>query len=72
MTAFQEQSLVQADMFKRTEFISTMMRTKTKAQRDSYIATGLLPVAGAIDVLATLVWPFGGLVVRATGLWTSS
>lgn len=38
------------------------MRTKTKAQRDSMIATGLLPVAGAVDVLATLVWPFGGKI----------
>lgn len=43
-----------------------MMRTKTKAQRDSMIATGLLPVAGAIDVLATIVWPFGGENVDQT------
>lgn len=43
-----------------------MMRTKTKAQKDSMIATGLLPVAGAIDVLATIVWPFGGENVNPT------
>jgi hypothetical protein len=46
----------------RAEFIDSMMRTKTKAQRDAIIATGLLPVAEAIDILATFVWPFGGLM----------
>ncbi|KIW05987.1 uncharacterized protein PV09_03171 [Verruconis gallopava] len=45
----------------REEFVNTMLRSKSKAQRDSIIATGLLPVGFAIDVLATLVWPFGGL-----------
>lgn len=45
----------------REEFVNSMLRTKSKAQRDSIIATGLLPVGFAIDVLATLVWPFGGL-----------
>ena len=38
------------------------MRTKSKAQRDTVIATGLLPVSFAVDLMATLVWPFGGLV----------
>jgi hypothetical protein len=46
----------------RQEFVNTMLRSKSKAQRDSVIATGLLPVSFAIDVLATLVWPFGGLL----------
>jgi hypothetical protein len=45
----------------RAEFVNTMLRTKTKAQRDAIISTGLLPVAYGIDILATLVWPFGGL-----------
>ena len=34
----------------REEFVNTMLRSKTKAQRDSVIATGLLPVGFAIDV----------------------
>lgn len=45
----------------REEFINSMVSTKSKAQRDAIIASGLLPVAVAVDVLATLVWPFGGL-----------
>jgi len=45
----------------REEFVNTMLRTKTKAERDTIIATGLLPVSYGIDILATLVWPFGGL-----------
>lgn len=45
----------------RSEFVNTMLRTKSKAQRDTVIATGLMPVAYGIDILATLVWPFGGL-----------
>lgn len=46
----------------REDFISTMMRTKSKADRDAILATGLLPVSFGIDLLATPVWPFGGLV----------
>lgn len=45
----------------REEFVNTMLRTKSKAQRDSIIATGLLPVSFGIDIMATLIWPFGGL-----------
>ncbi|KAL9113714.1 MAG: hypothetical protein Q9227_002159 [Pyrenula ochraceoflavens] len=52
----------------RTEFVNSMLRTKSKAQRDAIIATGLMPVAFGIDVLATLVWPFGGLV-EIDGVW---
>ena len=55
----------------KAEFINTMMRTKSKAQRDSIIATGLLPVSGAIDLLATVVWPFGGLL-EVDGVWAYS
>lgn len=46
----------------KAEFINTMLRSKSKAERDAVIATGLLPVSAAIDLLATLVWPFGGLL----------
>lgn len=45
----------------REEFVNSMLRTKTKAQRDAIISTGLMPIAYGIDILATLVWPFGGL-----------
>ncbi|KAI9664807.1 MAG: hypothetical protein M1821_006255 [Bathelium mastoideum] len=46
----------------RTEFVNSMLRSKSKAQRDAIIATGLLPVSAAIDILATVIWPFGGLL----------
>ncbi len=45
----------------KSEFINTMMRTKSKAQKDAVIATSLLPVSLAVDILATVIWPFGGL-----------
>lgn len=45
----------------REEFVNSMLRTKSKAQKDAVIATGLIPVSFAVDILATLVWPFGGL-----------
>ena len=45
----------------RKEFVESMMRTKSKAERDTILATGLLPVAFAIDILAMVIWPFGGL-----------
>ncbi|MCJ1223655.1 hypothetical protein MMC12_000298 [Toensbergia leucococca] len=46
----------------KTEFVNSMLRSKTKAQRDAVIASGLLPVSLAIDILATVIWPFGGLL----------
>ena len=46
----------------RAEFVNSMLRSKSKAQRDAIIATGLLPVSAAIDILATVIWPFGGLL----------
>ena len=52
----------------RAEFINSMLRSKSKAQRDAIIATGLLPVSAAIDILATVVWPFGGLL-EIDGVW---
>ncbi|KAF2086990.1 hypothetical protein K490DRAFT_6834, partial [Saccharata proteae CBS 121410] len=55
----------------RAEFINSMMRTKSKAQKDAVIATGLIPVSFAIDLLATLVWPFGGLV-EIDSVWAYS
>lgn len=56
----------------REEFVNTMLRSKSKAQRDSIIATGLLPVSLAVDILATLVWPFGGLFeIDAVWLYSS-
>ncbi|KAI9737610.1 MAG: hypothetical protein M1818_005614 [Claussenomyces sp. TS43310] len=45
----------------RTEFIENMLRTKSKAERDAVLATGLIPVTFGIDILATVIWPFGGL-----------
>ncbi|KAK6224400.1 hypothetical protein QIS74_02727 [Colletotrichum tabaci] len=39
----------------REEFINSMMRTKSKAQRDAIIATGLLPVSLAIDLVMIAV-----------------
>ncbi|KAK4934358.1 hypothetical protein LTR10_024356 [Elasticomyces elasticus] len=49
------------DQQMRQEFVNTMLRTKSKAQRDTIIATGLMPVGYGIDILATFIWPFGGL-----------
>ncbi|TEA15797.1 hypothetical protein C8034_v001926 [Colletotrichum sidae] len=39
----------------REEFVNTMLRTKSKAQRDAIIATGLLPVSLAIDLVMIAV-----------------
>lgn len=52
----------------RAELVNTMLRTKSKAQKDAIIATGLLPVSAAIDILATVIWPFGGLL-EIDGVW---
>lgn len=45
----------------REEFVNTVLRSKSKAQKDAIIATGLFPVAVVIDTLAVFIWPFGGL-----------
>lgn len=55
----------------REEFINSMLRTKSKAQKDAIIATGLIPVTLAIDILATVIWPFGGLAEIDT-VWAAA
>ncbi|KAK8179645.1 hypothetical protein BC567DRAFT_160376, partial [Phyllosticta citribraziliensis] len=55
----------------RREFINSMLRTKSKAQRDSILATGLLPVSVVVDTLIMFVWPFGGLF-EADAVWAYS
>lgn len=45
----------------KEEFINNMLRSKSKAEKDAIISTGLIPVAFGIDILCTLIWPFGGL-----------
>ena len=55
----------------RKEFVDSMMRTKSKAEKDAILATGLLPVAFAIDTLAMFIWPFGGLV-EIDSVWAYS
>ena len=55
----------------KAEFVNSMMRTRSKAQKDAVLATGLLPVTAAIDILATVVWPFGGLL-EVDGVWAYS
>lgn len=55
----------------RAEFINSMLRSKSKAQRDAIIASGLLPISAAIDLLATVVWPFGGLL-EIDSVWAYS
>lgn len=73
MTLFYPSNMSVTDDQLRQEFIQSMMRTKTKAQRDAIIATGLLPVSAAIDMLATVVWPFGGLLeIDAVFLYSSA
>lgn len=54
----------------RQEFVESMLRTKSKAQKDAIIATGLMPVALAVDIAVTLVWPFGGLA-EIDGVWAA-
>ena len=55
----------------KVEFVESMMRSKTKAQRDSIIATGLLPVSAAVDIMLTLIWPFGGLL-EIDAVWATA
>lgn len=44
----------------KTEFVNSLMRTKSKAERDAVIASGLLPVAAAADwALIFVGWVFG-------------
>jgi hypothetical protein len=48
-----------------------MMQSKTKARRDAVIATGLMPVSFAINVLAIVISPFGGLL-EIDSVWAYS
>ena len=41
----------------REEFVNTMLRTKTKAQRDAIISTGLMPVAYGVDSMVYVLFP---------------
>ncbi|KIX09483.1 uncharacterized protein Z518_00563 [Rhinocladiella mackenziei CBS 650.93] len=61
MTLVYPPSLPLHDQQMREEFVHTMLRAQSKAQRDTIIATGLMPVGYGIDILATFIWPFGGL-----------
>ena len=55
----------------RAAFIASMLRSKSQAQRDAIIASSLLPVSFAVDVLATVIWPFGGLL-EIDSVWAYS
>ncbi|BEJ10386.1 hypothetical protein CcaverHIS641_0704210 [Cutaneotrichosporon cavernicola] len=56
----------------KTEFVNSLLRTKSKAQRDTIIATGLLPVTLAIDwALIFVGWVFGG-ALEVDAVWLAS
>jgi hypothetical protein len=55
----------------RKELIESMMRSKSKAQKEAVLATSLLPITAAVDILATIVWPFGGLL-EIDSVWAYS
>jgi hypothetical protein len=56
----------------KAEFVNSLLRTKTKAQRDTIIATGLLPVTLAIDwALVFVGWVFGG-ALEVDAVWLAS
>lgn len=52
----------------REEFVDKTLRTKSKTQRDAIIATGLLPVSIALDILMTPILPFVPLM-QVNGAW---
>ncbi|KAI3401431.1 hypothetical protein diail_10865 [Diaporthe ilicicola] len=45
-----------------------LRRTQRRAARDSIVSTVLFPPALAIDTLAAVIWPFGGLA-EIDGVW---
>ncbi|KLT42043.1 hypothetical protein CC85DRAFT_98276, partial [Cutaneotrichosporon oleaginosum] len=56
----------------KTEFVNSLLRTKSKAQRDTVIATGLLPITFAIDwALMFVGWVFGG-ALEVDAVWLAS
>lgn len=50
------------------EFTAQLARTKRKAATHSVISVALFPPAIAIDTLAVIFWPFGGLA-EIDGVW---
>ncbi|OAG05167.1 uncharacterized protein CC84DRAFT_1046137, partial [Paraphaeosphaeria sporulosa] len=50
----------------RTEFVSTLLRTREQSRNQALVASALLPIAATIDV--ALVVTFGGLT-QTTGVW---
>ncbi|KAL7422450.1 hypothetical protein Q5752_003098 [Cryptotrichosporon argae] len=56
----------------RAEFVDSLLRTKSKAQKDAVIATGLLPVAACLDwALIFVGWVFGG-ALEVDGVWMAA
>ncbi|KAJ0116764.1 hypothetical protein J7T55_009915 [Diaporthe amygdali] len=51
-----------------TEVGAQLRRTQRRAARDSILSTLLFPPSIAIDTLAAVVWPFGGLA-EIDGVW---
>lgn len=56
----------------RAEFVASLLRTQSKAQRDAVIATGLLPVTAALDwALVFVGWVFGG-ALEIDAVWAAA
>jgi hypothetical protein len=53
----------------RSEFTSSLLRTRTKSQRDAILASSLLPFAAAVDV--SLLLTLGGLT-EVSAVWAHS
>ncbi|CAD6584864.1 MAG: hypothetical protein TREMPRED_003986 [Tremellales sp. Tagirdzhanova-0007] len=54
----------------RTEFMGSLMRTKSKAQRDAWISTGLLPLSLCADAVLAHVGGPGGFT-QVNGVWSA-
>ena len=54
----------------RTEFMGSLMRTKSKAQRDAWISTGLLPLSLCADAVLAHVGGPGGFT-QVNGAWSA-
>ncbi|KAF2499294.1 hypothetical protein BU16DRAFT_614743 [Lophium mytilinum] len=53
----------------RAEFVESLLRTRTKSQRDAVLASSLLPFAAAVDL--SLILTFGGLM-EVSAVWAHS
>ncbi|KAF2809952.1 uncharacterized protein BDZ99DRAFT_462584 [Mytilinidion resinicola] len=53
----------------RAEFVESLLRTRTKSQRDAVVASSLLPFAAAVDL--SLLLTFGGLS-EVSAVWAHS